>query len=307
MTKIAFTSCFDALEDPQQRVWLSVREQHPDVLLLLGDSMYMDFGLFNLGKPRKWKPKRFANEMYRRYLAQSKVAAFRELLQSVDRIGATWDDHDFAWNNSCSIGKGKQVVPVDKRRIARGLFIQFRDWLRERPLIDNYPPQPALEQLLAGPETGIEEVFDVPSVRVVMLDGRTYREKQNPEPTSSMLGTRQRAWVAENVGDAAGLCVVCSGSVLSRSKESWDNYSDFAWLADQRFSKTVILSGDIHKNAFQRHKSIDNLVEATASGAARPGLGGDSGNFGLLDVHGDTVALSLFDEDGLEIQKTVTF
>ena len=42
-----------------------------------------------------------------------------------------------------------------------------------------------------------------------------------------------------------------------------------------------------------------------ASGAASPCLGGDSGNFGLLEVHDDKVELSLFDEDGLEIQKTV--
>ena len=99
--------------------------------------------------------------------------------------------------------------------------------------------------------------------------------------------------------------MVCSGGVLSRSKESWDNYSDFESLADQRFHKTLVLSGDIHNNAFQRHKSIDNLVQIAASGAARPGLGGDSGNFGLLEVQGDTVQISLFDDDGLEIQKTV--
>lgn len=41
--KIAFASCFDALKDAEQDVWFRVLDQKPEVLLLLGDSIYMDY------------------------------------------------------------------------------------------------------------------------------------------------------------------------------------------------------------------------------------------------------------------------
>ena len=43
--KIAFTSCIDAEDDPRQEVWNRIHALQPDVLLLLGDSVYMDFGV----------------------------------------------------------------------------------------------------------------------------------------------------------------------------------------------------------------------------------------------------------------------
>jgi len=91
--KVAFTSCFDVLDDPSQEVWLRVADEQPDVLLLLGDSVYMDFGppfpgfSHPLGKPQGWSPERFAKEMYDRYAAQSRVQSFRRLVESVSSAG----------------------------------------------------------------------------------------------------------------------------------------------------------------------------------------------------------------------------
>ena len=302
--KIAFTSCFDARKDDSQQVWTQVRAQQPDALLLLGDNIYMDFG-FTLNRPRRWKPKKFADKMYERYLAQSKVASFRKLINTVQQVGITWDDHDFAWNNTYSIGGGKNQVPDDKRLISRGLHMQFRDWLRDTPLSAKYPAQPSMAALLAGPDEGIQEAFDVGSVRVVMTDGRSFRERQNSQASSSQLGKAQKKWIAKQINGASGLSLLCSGSVLARGKESWELYNDLAWLAAQQFSNTLVLSGDIHKNAMQTHKALDNLLEVTSSGAARPGLGGDSGNFGLLDVSGKKVEISLFGDKGLEMTKSL--
>jgi alkaline phosphatase D len=113
--KIVFASCFDALEDPNKDVWACALEQNPDALLLLGDIIYMDY-FPHLGQSRRWSTKQFADEMYRRYKAQWSVASFRELINSVNHIGITWDDHDFAWNGSCGAGTGEKTgVPSDKR------------------------------------------------------------------------------------------------------------------------------------------------------------------------------------------------
>ena len=44
MTKIVFTSCMDAERVPEQPVWDQIRAEAPDVLMLLGDQIYMDWG-----------------------------------------------------------------------------------------------------------------------------------------------------------------------------------------------------------------------------------------------------------------------
>ena len=49
--KLVITSCMDAERVPDQSVWTSVAECKPDVLLLLGDQIYMDWGVLG----RNWR------------------------------------------------------------------------------------------------------------------------------------------------------------------------------------------------------------------------------------------------------------
>ncbi|MDG4597059.1 MAG: alkaline phosphatase D family protein [Candidatus Contendobacter sp.] len=307
--KIAFTSCFDALVDPEQIVWDQVRAQAPEVLLLLGDTIYMDY-FPHLGRPRKWSNQEFANEMYDRYRAQWGVESFRKLVASVKQVGLTWDDHDFAWNGSCGAGtKGKQAVPREKSRISKNLFLQFKGRVQQKNITSAYPNQPSLVQLLSGDDIGIQEAFDYGPVRIIMLDGRTYREdpdngKDDDEMlVRSLLGKAQRTWLENQVEASNGLKLLCSGSTLTRSGESWDHYMDYQWLIDKRFKKTVVLSGDIHKNATQLHDGY--LFEVTSSGAALPRIGGGSGNFGILELEGGQAKIALYEKEGLDKQKTL--
>ncbi len=307
--KIAFTSCFDALVDSEQIVWDQVHAQAPEVLLLLGDTIYMDY-FPRLGRPRKLSNQEFANEMYNRYKAQWSVESFRNLIASVKRVGLTWDDHDFAWNGSCGAGTNrKKAVPREKSRISKNLFLQFKGRVQQKNITSAYPNQPSIDQLLAGDDTGIEDTFDYGSIRIIMLDGRTYREDPSDDKdddemsTRSLLGKAQRTWLEDQVRTGNGLKLLCSGSTLTRSGESWDHYMDYQWLIDKRFKKTVVLSGDIHKNATQLHDGY--LFEATSSGAALPRIGGGSGNFGILELEGGQVKIALYEKDGLDKQKTL--
>jgi hypothetical protein len=74
--KIAFTSCIDAIDDPTQAVWGRIRNLAPDVLVLLGDTMYMDYGIAlpgsdrPVGWPRKLPDDVFAATMHARYKLQ---------------------------------------------------------------------------------------------------------------------------------------------------------------------------------------------------------------------------------------------
>lgn len=302
--RIAFASCFDALSDGQQKVWGKVLAEKPDLLILLGDTIYMDF-FPALGRPRKWSDEKFAAEMHRRYRAQWGVASFRSLLAEVPEVCAIWDDHDFAWNNSRGAGvSGKDFVPRERRLISRALYRQFLGALRTRPVIPAYPALPPLDVLKAEADIGIQESRDFGDVRVIMLDGRTFREKPGDGKTS-LLGEAQRSWLSAQIANWPGLCVVCSGSTLYGSKESWDNYLDYAWLDGLAVGKFVVLSGDVHENVFRRHKGARGIVEVTSSGAARPGLGGDEGNFGTLDIAGPVIDVRLFDDEGLDREKRV--
>src|SRR5262245_29761877 len=116
---IAFTSCMDADQRPQQRAWSLIAGQQPDMLLLLGDQIYMDWGL-SLARVPKWKRAieqggaaaldEFTAEMHRRYKAQWEVDSFQALIRSLSsdparrRVFVTWDEHDFAWNNAYGVG-----------------------------------------------------------------------------------------------------------------------------------------------------------------------------------------------------------
>jgi hypothetical protein len=62
--------------------------------------------------------------------------------------------------------------------------------------------------------------------------------------------------------------IICSGSVMTRSSESWDQYLDFAWLLAQPAQQMIVLTGDIHKNV-PPNRHARNVYEITSSGAAR--------------------------------------
>lgn len=310
--KIAFTSCIDAVDDPTQPVWGAIKAMQPDVLLLLGDLMYMDYGLAitgshrPLGWPRKVKNEIFASTMYARYRQQWSVLAFRDLLASGVQVGMIWDDHDFAWNNARGLGSERYfAVNSERRLIAQGLFRQFRAACLAADA-STYPAQPALATLLAAAEEGIQSSFDRDDVRFIMLDGRSYREDPNMAPDADLHGYAQRTWLAQQMATWDGLVVISSGSVLTGSEESWSKYLDYAWLLGLAKGRVVVLSGDIHKNVLPvRHSG--SVFEVTASGGARPGLGGlldhlggARGNFGMLnvgEVAGEDVSATLYSPD----------
>jgi hypothetical protein len=306
--KIAFTSCIDAIDDPTQPVWDRIRSLAPDVLVLLGDTMYMDYGIALLGSnrpvggPRKLADDVFATTMHARYKLQWSVKSFRNLLASGPQLAMVWDDHDFAWNNARGLGTEKHfAVSREKRLIAQGLFRQFREACGHMEA-SVYPAMPPVSVLLDATETGIQSSFDRDNIRFIMLDGRSFREDPNTGPDAQMLGPVQREWLRQHLSEWDGRVVIGSGSVMTGSEESWDKYLDYAWLLGLATGQIIVLSGDIHKNALPvKHSRC--VVEVTSSGAARPGLGGGfsrvggaRGNFGMLTV-GEQISVTLYSED----------
>lgn len=307
-TTIAFTSCMDADEDQQQAVWTHIQQHTPDVLILLGDTIYMDFSFEILGskKPRgkhnEQSLEQFAIHMHQRYKKQWSVASFQALIGTGIKIAITWDDHDFAWNNSR--GQGHDPVETSFRLVSRGLFQQFKQQLIY-PLATNYPPLPSITELLNSAPAeqvsdlsqGIQSVLDINDVRIVMLDGRTFRHDPTTfwsralgqKPQNWMNGEAQLEWMLEQFQDWKGHKVIGAGSSLNFVGETWTDFKDYQWMLNHAPENAIVLTGDIHKNDGPNHYGdVRRFYEVTASGAARPGvanklnISGASGNFGIL-------------------------
>lgn len=326
--KIAFTSCANFQDYSSQPGWKRIQALAPDVLLLLGDQIYMDFGLPALGgdlyAPSKFSLGEFAFRMYDRYRQQFAEAHFHALLTTRKemKVAAVWDDHDFAWNNACG-GRCPELKPGEPetrmtedgklhkvsdwhKAVARALFMQFLGAVRDRDAA--YPKPPfdfaTLPEGLATTQQGIQESFDLAAgtIRVVLLDTRYHRDCYL-YPDARIMDEAQMSWLREQLDGPQELTLICSGSTLT-SAESWDDYpSSLDDLKRAAAGKRVlVLSGDIHQNDFRVHKNPHDknlpLFEAIASGLAVKGLKpfvylGDQENFGLLEIDDARLRITL--------------
>jgi alkaline phosphatase D len=308
--KVAFTSCFDAVRDAVQPAWDVLAAQQPEHLVLLGDNIYMDYGLGDhlpLGKPElplaEW-----TELMYSLYKRQWAVASFQRAVAR-PTVHAIWDDHDFAWNNSRGAG-GKpshpDFVPDDFRRSSQMLFELYRDALRKKPR--DYPANPLAGH--AAPQVqrdGIQAHVDLrPGLRLHLLDGRSFRERKGGifGPKGSLLGAAQRQALEAALLPAPGINLIASGTTL---RKDWAKYSDLSWLQQTAAThRLLVLSGDVHDREFRDHGG--GLFEATASALANPpgptaALGHKTGVFGVLDVQPDHLEVALWHEQDVQRQR----
>ena len=288
-------------------------------MLLLGDQVYSDYGAKNDwggGRPKAWTAQLYHDLMYTMYQSQyNAVTGFKKLFEFLrntgTEIGATWDDHDFGYNN----GTGLEPFFKDKLGSTKALFEQFVATLSNPTLI--YPPKPPIPA--STPVTGIERITNPIAlggdVEIILLDGRFYRS-MNEGNHGELLGQGQ--WDTLKIKlenwESKKLLIVCLGSTYSVrglfADQSWKNtlagapyanFDEFTRLAKSK--KIIFLSGDIHKNKFIDH---DGFCEVISSGAYLPGKS-DQSKFGLLDIYAERVEVKLFEGNKIEkkISKTI--
>jgi len=296
MLRIAFTSCFDAVRDSVQSGWTAMAQQQPKHIVLLGDNIYMDYGLGDHlpnGKPHGKSLAAFSAQMYGYYVQQWEVQSFQQAIRAAATAHAIWDDHDFAWNNARGgepVADDPDCVPPEYRRLSRALFEQYRRALVDKP--DAYPANQVADGIVPGDLGGIQETIDLSDgLRLHLLDGRSFREAATKD--SSLLGAPQREQLGQDFLSGTGINLVASGTTL----KDWKKYSDYRWLRDQaeRF-RILVLSGDVHELDFRAN---GRLFEATASAMAQPPgptavLGKQSEVFGLLDIDDRNIVVSLW-------------
>lgn len=274
MTRIAFASCANIeLRSHGQIAWAQMADATPELLLLLGDTTYMNWD-DPLPGETGWEPERLAAN----YARQFDVPDFQHLLQAQPTL-AIWDDHDLGPNDSCG-----GEMPAEQVAFSRALF-------------DRY-----LHMAINANKPQMYCSHDIGPVRVIMLDVRTHRTHSNGNLPPTVLGDAQEGWLWHQLAtNTQPYTVIASGSVTDRGIDG-HKFRDYPVFyqrllqelrhggktgADGRPRKVLFLSGDIHDN---RWRPQAGFFEATSSGVAciAPRNGPPIDNWGLLEF--DTTA-----------------
>tara|TARA_B100000676_G_C18090129_1_gene858886 strand:+ start:1787 stop:2815 length:1029 start_codon:yes stop_codon:yes gene_type:complete len=214
LSKIAMGSCLR--QDQIQPVWQSIRNVQPDIFVHLGDNIYADTY--------------HAFEMHSCY-AQLWANAGYQALRRATPVVATWDDHDYGWNNSGA----EYWMKKDARQIFCDFFGEPANSLRR------VQPDGIYTSYIFGPSGQ--------RTQIILLDGRYERTK------SQMLGERQWQWLEGELRKSAELRFIASGSrVIAEGigrEEGWENIPEerqrlFALVGRTQAEGVMFLSGDPH-------------------------------------------------------------
>jgi phosphodiesterase/alkaline phosphatase D-like protein len=281
--KIAFVSCAYGTYRPVQPAWEEILAVKPDLLLMLGDNAYMSW------YGNHWDFKAL-EECYR---AQFAIKEFRAVIDTVPTL-AIWDDHDCGPNDTCGAEVSKDDIAT-----TRGMFNHWMGFA----LNNNRPHMYCTYD-------------DLPGVKVVMLDVRTYRTSSGAiQP--SLLGGAQESWLWDSLDERTSsqklITIVGSGSAFSAGAPG-HQFRDYKGVAEglkERLAfragdgadigrRALFLGGDVHYNQFVTHDV--GFHEAISSGVAcfKPRTDSEA-NF-LPARHSDNWGLITIDDTHLQVE-----
>ncbi|UYN93062.1 MAG: alkaline phosphatase family protein [Enhydrobacter sp.] len=304
LTRIAFGSCAD--QRRPQPIWDAILAYRPDLFVFMGDNVYGDFGSADAAPLRE------------AYAEAAAIEPYARLMRTVPHL-AVWDDHDYGRNDAGASFPHKQV--------SKELFLDFF----HAPATDVRRTREGIyDSRIVGPP-GMR-------VQVILLDIRWFkspwkptdqrgapgRERYlpDPDPTKTMLGDAQWAWLATELRKPAELRLLVSSIQVLADGHGWERWGNFplereklfAAIREARAGGVVMISGDRHIGALYRERpaGLYALTEATSSGlnqfywAAREAGPNRLGelyampNFGVVDVDWweRSVTLALRDTGG---------
>lgn len=209
-----------------EHMWDTIASFHPQVLLLLGDNVYID------------DPESPVMQRYTYYRRQSRPEW--RALTSHTAVFTIWDDHDFSTNDSWG-----------------GPLVDKPSWKQQSvwPIFEQNWANPAY----AGGEEypGCWYRFAIGDVEFFMLDCRYYRTDPKSD-APSMLGPVQLAWLKQQLTEStATFNVICSSvpwdfRTKGDSSDTWNGFKDereaiFSFIEEQGIEGVVLLSADRHR------------------------------------------------------------
>jgi alkaline phosphatase D len=312
LTRIAFGSCAD--QNQPQPIWRAVRAYQPEFFIFAGDNVYGGVRRHDLA------------ELQEAYAGAMRHQEFMDFIASQPQHAAIWDDHDFGVNDGGVENPFKQQ--------AKDAFLEF--W--HAPADDVRRRREGLyHHLTIGPAGQRVQIILLDTrwfrsaLRITDQRGAPGRERYLPDddPTKTMLGEAQWAWLRGCLEEPAELRLIVSSVQVLAVGHGWERWGNFPrerqrlfdLIASTKAGGVVFLSGDRHIGALYREGQGTPyaLTEITSSGINRsfpnareqgPNRLGElyaRVNFGTLDIDWQQrrVALALRDEDGA-VQRNVS-
>ena len=246
--EVAFGSCVD--QNLEQPIWDVIRQQRPELFVLLGDNIYADTEDMSV-----------MAEKYQQLASNSSFQKFRREIPLI----ATWDDHDYGVND------GGAEYP--EKHKSKELMLNFFNEPKNSPR--RVRDGVYTSYFVGGPH----------QLQIILMDLRWFRSplvgdeqgyKPNPDPAAVMLGTEQWAWLEQQLKMPAKFRLLVSSTQLVPSDHQWEKWANFPLekarllklIDDLRVHNLVVLSGDMHYAELSKEKTPGgfNLYDMTSSG-----------------------------------------
>jgi alkaline phosphatase D len=261
VSKIAFGSC--AHETQPQPVLDLVVKHKPDIFVYLGDNIY--------GDTKDMKV------LQAKYDSLAAKPEFQRLKKNV-KLFATWDDHDYGWNDA-----GKWY-PFKKE--SKELFLKFFD----EPANSERRKHEGVYTSYMFEDNGKKMQLILLDVRTFRSNLRVYRGELNDDEKyfypleyypleiedSVMLGETQWKWLEEELKKPADLRIIGSGSQFGVSFNGYEAWANFPHeqkrfldlIKKTKASGVLFITGDVHYAEISKLESKDlyPIYDVTASG-----------------------------------------
>ncbi|MEO1135592.1 MAG: alkaline phosphatase D family protein [Pseudomonadota bacterium] len=265
LTRIIFASCAQQNED--QSIWDQIASEAPDLTLFIGDNVYGDVYSEDPSLP----------EMKAAYMRLAQSAPFARARAAAPML-TTWDDHDYGVNDS-----GGEYI---HKELSEALF----EYVWAVPEDDPRRTRPGIySSWMLGAEEGKR-------LQLIMLDTRFFRSElkptdernargkerylPDPDPTKTMLGEAQWAWLEEELKKPADLRLLVSSVQVIAEGHGWEAWKMlpterarlYALIDETNANGVIMLSGDRHSAALYRKAGVNDypLFEATSSSLNLP-------------------------------------
>lgn len=262
----AFASC-QKYEMGYYTAYEHMAREELDLVIFLGDYIYEKDDSSAAVRPHGLPAVQTLDDYRQRYGVYKSDPALQHVHALMPWF-VTWDDHEVGNDYAGDVPENPEELSTEaflERRAAA-----YRAFYEHMPLRRSARP--------TGPDMNLYRCFDYGRLaRFHILDTRQYRSdqpgttrRQRPsalleDPARTMLGNRQRAWLAESLAGSPAIWNVLAQQVLM-ARVDLDEGSDFLvdvdkwagyeherrWLLrhlrDRRITNPVVLTGDIHSN-----------------------------------------------------------
>ncbi|HRR10208.1 MAG TPA: alkaline phosphatase D family protein [Rhodothermales bacterium] len=259
--KIAFGSC--GSEEHPLPIFDVVVKHNPDVFVFLGDNIYGDT--------------KDMNELRAKYGKLAAKPTFQHLKRNT-KILATWDDHDYGWND---IGRH---YPFKKE--SKDIFLTFFEEPKDSPRWQH-----------EGIYTSYYFKQKGKVLQFILIDNRTFRDDVLPysgefkddkryfysldyapytKPDSTFLGEVQWKWLESELQKPADVRIIGSGSQFGieyNGYEAWANFPHeqkrfLELIRKTRANGVLFITGDVHYAEISKlqEPNLYPIYDVTSSG-----------------------------------------